>query len=30
MTVDWPEGAPVAVILQYPDFGTIEAVAHLR
>ncbi|MBE0452192.1 DUF1223 domain-containing protein [Roseovarius autotrophicus] len=30
LTVDWPEGVPVAVILQYPDFGTIEAVAHLR
>jgi len=28
--VEWPEGAPLAVLLQYPDHGTIEAVARLR
>jgi hypothetical protein len=30
LEVDWPEGAPLAVLLQYPDYGTIEAVARLR
>lgn len=30
LDVKWPEGVPVAVLLQYPDFGTIEAVAQLR
>lgn len=30
LAVDWPADAPVAVLLQYPDFGTIEAVAQLR
>ncbi len=29
LVIDWPEGVPVAVILQYPDFGTIEAVARM-
>ncbi|MFB9149571.1 DUF1223 domain-containing protein [Roseovarius ramblicola] len=27
---DWPESAPLVVLLQYPDQGTIEAVARLR
>ena len=30
LDVDWPEGAPLAVLLQYPDHGTIEAAARLR
>jgi len=30
LEVGWPEGAPLAVLLQYPDHGTIEAVARLR
>src|SRR6056297_267391 len=30
LEVEWPGGAPVAVLLQYPDHGTIEAVARLR
>ncbi|MAU51985.1 MAG: DUF1223 domain-containing protein [Roseovarius sp.] len=30
LAVPWPADAPVAVLLQYPDFGTIEAVAQLR
>jgi hypothetical protein len=30
LDIAWPEDAPLAVLLQYPDFGTIEAVARLR
>jgi len=30
LDIDWPEDAPLAVLLQYPDYGTIEAVARLR
>jgi hypothetical protein len=30
LDVDWPEDAPLAVLLQYPDFGTIEGVAQLH
>lgn len=30
LDAEWPEGEPLAVLLQYPDFGTIEAVARLR
>ena len=29
LEIDWPEGAPLAVLLQYPDHGTIEAAAHI-
>jgi len=30
LEIDWPEDAPMAVLLQRPGFGTIEAVARLR
>lgn len=30
LEIDWPEDAPMAVLLQHPGFGTIEAVARLR
>ncbi len=30
LDIDWPDGAPLAVLLQYPDQGTIEAAAELR
>lgn len=30
LEIDWPEDAPMAVLVQRPGFGTIEAVARLR